>query len=205
MSASADKSITFDIGTVLALILLMSIIKKFIWIAPIFLILIFSGYKNFDANLPEKLEWETHFKASPDLYSPYAAITATIWQYSYQASTQGNRLNIDFNFVAGVDPEKSWVKYKRIRNAEINKQLLNHEQGHVYINFLLLKEGELKIRNQNYTTSNYQRLIKSTANKVSKQFSEMQSSYDKETKHGSDLAAQRRWDNYLSEALTKYQ
>ena len=121
----------------------MRINKKLIWITPIILILIFSGFKNFDIILPEKLEWETHFKASPDHYSPYAAVTATIWQYSYEANTQGNNLNINFKFIAGVDPEKSWVKQQRIRNAEINKELLNHEQGHVYINFLLLRVYEV--------------------------------------------------------------
>ena len=82
---------------------------------------------------------------------------------------------------------------------------LNHEQGHVYINFLLLKEGELRIRNQNYTINNYKKLIQLTANKISKQYSDMQSRYDNETKHGSDLVAQRQWDDYLKKQLDSYE
>ncbi len=153
---------------------------------------------------PEKIEWDTHFNAKPDDYSPYAAVTATTWQYSYVTRTRGNQLHIDFKFVAGVVPEKSWVKPKRIRNKEISSALLHHEQGHVYINFLLLKESELTIRNQKYSIDNYKKLIQRKANQLSKKYSDMQSSYDEQTKHGSDLAVQSRWDNHLSEELTKY-
>lgn len=154
---------------------------------------------------PEQIEWRTHFKGEPDEYSPYAALTTTIWQYSYKAIINGRKLHIDFNFVSGVDPEKSWVKYPRIRNKELDKQLLNHEQGHVDINYVLRKQGEAILRNQSYTVNNYQKLIRSTANRISKHYSEMQERYDRETKHGSALVAQKNWDNYLKEELNKYQ
>ena len=32
----------------------------------------------------------------------------------------------------------------------------------------------------------------------------MQSRYDNETKHGSDLVAQKQWDDYLGKELSKY-
>ncbi len=158
---------------------------------------------NYDT-FPEKIEWDTHYNAKPDNYSPYAALTVTIWQYSYLTKIRGNQLNIDFSFVAGIDSEKSWVKRKRIKNKEISKQLLNHEQGHVLINYLLLKEGELKIRNQKYTLSNYKKLIQLNAKQISKKYSDMQITYDDQTKHGSDLAAQRKWDNLIQEELNRY-
>jgi GH25 family lysozyme M1 (1,4-beta-N-acetylmuramidase) len=155
-------------------------------------------------DVPEQITWHRHFNAEPDDRSPYAALTTTIWQYSYKAMISGRKLHIDFNFVSGVDPEKSWVKYPRIRNKEVDKQLLNHEQGHVNINYILRKQGDLILRNQNYTVNNYQKLIRSTANRISKHYSEMQERYDRETKHGSDLAAQKKWDNYLQKELSKY-
>lgn len=153
---------------------------------------------------PEQIAWDSHFIGEADEHSPYAALTTTIWQYSYQARTKGKQLHIDFKFVAGVDREKSWVKHYRIRNKEVNKQLLNHEQGHVDINFILLKQGELTLRNQNYTVNNYKNLIQLNAKKISKHFSDLQSRYDKETKHGADLAAQKVWDNYIRAEMKKY-
>lgn len=177
----------------------------YIWLTLFVTIVITTAFKaNYNA-FPEKIKWSTHFNAKPDDYSPYAALTATTWQYSYITKIRDNQLNIDFKFVGGVDPGKSWVKRNRIKNKEISNQLLNHEQGHVYINFLLLKEGELRIRNQNYTINNYKKLIQLTANKISKQYSDMQSRYDNETKHGSDLVAQRQWDDYLKKQLDSYE
>ena len=165
--------------------------------------LFFSSFKTQQELTPIQLEWDSHFMAVPDEHSAYAALTATTWQYSYSSTIRGNRLNIDFKFAGGVEPEKSWVKRNRIRDKRVSKELLNHEQGHVYINFMQLKEGEYKMRNQKYTISNYKRLIQSTANSISKYYSDMQSRYDNETKHGSDLAAQAKWDSFLRRQMNK--
>lgn len=173
-------------------------------IAPL-LVLLFSSLKAQEEVFPVQLDWDTHFKGKPDEHSAYAALTATTWQYSYSSTISGNKLHIDFKFSAGVEPEKSWVKYNRIRDKRARRELLNHEQGHVYINFLLLKEGEIVIRNQKYTIGNYKRLIQTTANKVGKYYSELQSRYDEETNHGADLQAQSKWDEYLRDQMNKYQ
>ena len=154
---------------------------------------------------PEQIDWDTHFLANPDRRSPYAALTVTNWHYSYNSKISGNNLHIDFKFTGGVVPNQSWVKSERIANRKISRQLLNHEQGHVNINYLLLREGEQQVRFQRYTISNYKRLIQANANRVSKYYSEMQSRYDVETKHGSDLEAQERWDNFIQEQLNKYE
>jgi hypothetical protein len=154
---------------------------------------------------PEIVDWETHFKGVPNYQSDYAASTSTIWQYGYTSTIKGGNLNIDFKFLAGVDPKKSWVKKERIKNSKTSKDLLNHEQGHVYINFLLLKNGELILKNQNYTISNYKGLIQKIATQIGKYYSEMQDKYDSETKHGTDLAAQSKWDQFFQSELNKFE
>lgn len=155
-------------------------------------------------NSPEIINWNTHFQGKPDENSPFAASTATRWSYSYNSTIRNNRLNIDFKFIAGVEPEKSWVKRSRISDRKANVQLLNHEQGHVYINYLLLKDGEIKIRNQKYTIANYKNLIQATANKISDYYYQLQNRYDEETKHGADLAAQAKWDAFLQQEMDKF-
>ncbi len=154
--------------------------------------------------LPEQVSWRNHYLAEPDENSSFFALTATRWHYSYSASTRGNSLHINFKFSAGVDPNESWVKLNRLRGAESKRKLLNHEQGHVNINFLLLKDGEQKIRFQNYTVRNYKKAIQDNANKVSTYYSNMQKRYDEETKHGSDDVNQERWDRIIEEQLRKF-
>lgn len=157
-----------------------------------------------NVSLPEQISWRSHFLAPPDEYSPYFALTATRWHYSYNATIRGNDLHIDFKFLAGVDPNQSWVKLNRIKGAESKRKLLNHEQGHVNINFLLLKEGEQKIRFQRYTVKNYKKSIQENANKVSAYYREMQKRYDEETAHGSDDANQERWDRLIEEQMRRF-
>ncbi|MFA6277568.1 MAG: DUF922 domain-containing protein [Pedobacter sp.] len=174
-------------------------------IIAISVVLFFSSFKTLQEEAyPEQIDWDTHFKAQPDEHSAFAAETVTTWHYNYNATVRNNHLHIDFKFSAGVVPEKSWVKPDRISNRKVSRQLLNHEQGHVYINFLLLKEGNIQIRNQKYTPSNYKRLIQATANKVSDYYNNLQNRYDNETKHGSDLEAQSRWDDFIRSELNKY-
>ena len=178
--------------------------KKYIYLIPLLAIVVFSAFRKKNLNHPEKIQWNTHFKAKPDKYSPYAAITATTWQYSYITQIRGNKIHIDFNFIGGVVPEKSWVNNKRIKDKKVSKELLNHEQGHVYINYLLLKKGEDVIRNQKYNTSNYKKLIKHTADKESKKYSDLQARYDDETNHGSNLIAQKKWDIFFKAELKNH-
>jgi hypothetical protein len=168
------------------------------------LILLFCSFKTQVALVPEQIDWDTHFKARPDDNSAFAALTVTNWHYSYKSKVQNNHLHIDFQFSGGVVPNESWVKPDRISNRRVSRQLLNHEQGHVYINFILLKDGEVTVRNQKYTPSNYKRLIQATANKVGKYYSDMQSRYDIETNHGANLDAQRKWDDFFRDELNKF-
>lgn len=171
----------------------------------ILLSILFSAFKTQEkATLPEQISWRTHFLAEPDEHSSYFALTATRWHYSYNASIRENDLHINFKFSAGVDPNQSWVKLNRLKGAESKRKLLNHEQGHVNINFLLLKDGEEKIRFQPYTIRNYKKSIQENANKISDYYRDMQERYDEETKHGSDDVNQARWDSLIEQQLKKY-
>lgn len=170
-----------------------------------FILLLFTTFFSQDQSVrPEQINWRSHFLAKPDEHSPFFALTATRWHYSYTASVRGNNLHINFKFTAGVDPAQSWVKLNRLKGAESKRKLLNHEQGHANINFLLLKDGEQKIRYQRYTTKNYKKLIQENANKVSAYYRDLQKRYDEETKHGSDDLQQERWDRIIDSELSKY-
>ena len=167
-------------------------------------VILFSAFSTQEISKPEQINWNSHFLAVPDKHSAFYALTATQWRYSYHATVRGNDLHIDFIFTGGVDPTKSWVKLNSIRGAASKRKLLNHEQGHVNINFLLLKDGEQKIRFQKYRINNYKKAIQENANKVSVHYQRMQDQYDEETKHGSDDVQQKRWDELIEKELNKY-
>lgn len=168
------------------------------------LVVLLCAFAPHERIFPEQLDWNTHFRAQADAGSPYAAVTSTIWQYGYNSTIRGNNLKIDFSFLGGVDSNKSWVKREKIRDRATSKALLNHEQGHVYINFLLLKNGEIVLRNQPYTVQNYKRLVERKAKEISNFYNDMQERYDAETKHGSDLEAQKKWDAFFENELSKF-
>ncbi len=171
----------------------------------LFLTILLTAFKTQENTvLPEQISWRNHFLARPDEHSPFFALTATQWHYSYNASVRGNNLHINFKFSGGVNPNESWVKLNRLKGAESKRKLLNHEQGHVNINFLLLKDGEQKVRFQRYNVKNYKKAIQENANKVSAYYRNMQKRYDDETKHGSDDVNQLRWDRLIEEQLRKY-
>ena len=168
-------------------------------------ILLFSAFNTQEPTVfPTQINWRTHFLAEPDEHSTFYALTATRWHYSYNASVRGNDLHINFKFSAGVDPGQSWVKLNQLKGAESKRKLLSHEQGHVNINFLLLKDGEQKVRFQRYSVKNYKKSIQENANKVSAYYRNMQKRYDEETKHGSDDSNQQQWDRFIEEQLKKY-
>ena len=179
---------------------------KKLWIGfGIMSILLFSAFNTQEPTVfPTQINWRTHFLAEPDEHSTFYALTATRWHYSYNASVRGNDLHINFKFSAGVDPGQSWVKLNQLKGAESKRKLLSHEQGHVNINFLLLKDGEQKVRFQRYSVKNYKKSIQENANKVSAYYRNMQKRYDEETKHGSDDSNQQQWDRFIEEQLKKY-
>jgi hypothetical protein len=173
-------------------------------LVTILLLCLTNSFKTATTISPEKIDWDTHFKAAPDINSNYAAVTSTIWQYGYNATMTGRKLSIDFKFLAGIDPNKSWVNKSKIRNRNASEALLNHEQGHVYINFLQLKNGEILIKNQAYTIGNFKQLVATKAKEITRFYNNLQKQYDIETKHGADLNAQQLWDAYFENELSKF-
>ncbi len=177
--------------------------KKIRLICGLVLILL-SSFKINSQEKPLQLQWNIHFKGIPNYNSPYYAETKTHFRYRYNVKIRDGVFSIEFKFYGGVDSLNSWVKKEKITDQKASEQLLNHEQGHANIGFLHLKEAEIKISSQNYTASNYKRLITETDQQLRVVYNNMQDQYDNETQHGLDLSAQKRWDNHLINELSKY-
>lgn len=156
------------------------------------------GFKQ-DFTEPVQLDWETHFKGKPDAQSPYFALTAMTWKYSYESTVYRNRVAINLKNEVSIDRDRSWVKWDKIRSEQARVDLLHHEQGHVNIQYILLMEAERVLKNRNYSVKNYKAQISQLANDISKYFDTMQRNYDEETEHGSNHKMQARWDKIIAD------
>lgn len=152
-----------------------------------------------DFTEPIQVNWETDYKAKADENSPFFALTAMTWQYSYESTVYRNRVIIKLKNEVTIDKNRSWVKWDKIKNPQVSADLLHHEQGHVNIQYILLSEAERVLKNRNYSVKNYKAQISQLANEVSSYFDTMQRNYDEETEHGSNHKMQARWDQIIQD------
>lgn len=152
---------------------------------------------------PIQLDWETYFKGKADMNSPFFALTAMTWKYSYESTTYRNRVVIKLKNEVAIDKSRSWVKWDKIKDPEVRASLLHHEQGHADIQYILLSEAERVLKNRNYDVKNYKAQISKLANEISDYFDTMQRNYDEETEHGSNHKMQARWDKIIEDKITE--
>jgi len=150
-----------------------------------------------DISGPEQLDWNIHFKGKPDNNSPFYALTAMTWKYSYASTVYRNRVEIKLQNEISIDKNRSWVKLDKVRTEEARQDLLHHEQGHANIQYILYLEADRVLKNRNYSVTNYKAQISQLANEISNYFDTMQKNYDDETKHGSNHKMQARWDKII--------
>jgi len=160
---------------------------------------IFAFKKDFTE--PIQLDWKTYFKGKPDSNSPFFALTAMTWKYSYESTVYRNRVVINLKNEISIDKDRSWVRWDKIKDQEVSASLLHHEQGHVNIQYILYSEAERVLKNRNYAVKNYKAQISQLANEISSYFDTMQRNYDEETEHGSNHKMQARWDKIIEDKM----
>jgi len=154
-----------------------------------------------DINGPEQLDWNVHFKGKPDNNSPFYALTAMTWKYSYASTIYRNRVEIKLQNEISIDRSRSWVKLDKVKTDESRQNLLHHEQGHADIQYILYLEADRVLKNRSYSVKNYKAQISQLANEISSYFDTMQRNYDDETEHGSNHKMQARWDQIITDKM----
>lgn len=153
------------------------------------------------ASAPIKINFQEFFKGKPDANSPFVALTALTWKYSYKAKIFKNGVTVKFLNEDILDKNRSWVRLNQLRGTSMMQQILNHEQGHVNISFIMVREADKGLSNQTYSKHNYKTEIAQLANSISDFYYTMQKNYDEETRHGSNIKMQARWDKIINERL----
>jgi hypothetical protein len=147
-----------------------------------------------------------------DVSPGFSAQTETFLTYQYTARTAGwpgqyEATLVAITFVGGVDRAKSW---RRSSVSPADTQLLAHEQGHLDINELKVRQlrtlslidlptGRGKTVNEaledlNKHLSVFQR-------EQTRDMDNVQRQYDAETRHGTDREMQAQWSARLRHAL----
>ncbi|WP_165953155.1 DUF922 domain-containing protein [Pedobacter changchengzhani] len=172
--------------------------KKLFALISFIITLSFISFKQ-DNYTPPQLDWATHYKGKADKNSPFFALTAMTWKYSYNSTASKTKVKIDLTNTLSIDVNRSWVKWDKITEPKIRESLLHHEQGHVNIEYILLKEADRVLKNNEYSVRNYKTEIANLANQLSTYFNTMQLNYDEETEHGSNHKMQARWDVIIAD------
>jgi hypothetical protein len=91
---------------------------------------------------------------------------------------------------------KSWVKPGRTTDY-----ILQHEQHHFNISYIAAKIFQDKLKEADFTLSNYNTLLPQLYNEACAVMNKLQDDYDGETKNGQLNDKQDRWNNYVDTAL----
>jgi hypothetical protein len=138
-----------------------------------------------------------------------AAIHMTIrWSASYAIRNQGGSTWAgtveSLSVLNAMDTARSWV----VANRQ-SAQALSHEQTHFNLNEVYRRKIESALRCQQATGTTAEatqsvlaQRLHQTADALLDRAAEMQSQYDRETRHGNDAAKQAEWDRKVLGWLT---
>ena len=156
-----------------------------------------NGNKNDIAYRPNQLlNWQD-FKGKPDAGSDAVALTNAGFgvKLAFRRAENESQLNINVN--CSFSRKDSWVK-----PTNKTDYILNHEQKHfdiAYIHTILFVK---KLRNANFTNSNYDAVIQKIYSETAVAMTNMQNKYDGETSHSRITEKQAAWDVTIDQLVS---
>lgn len=143
------------------------------------------------------LTWND-FREKPRL-ERFAASVFPSFGYESHSQMINGILHINITMKVYVIPEYSWVK-DHARDA----YSLNHEQRHFDIAKLIAERFKQKIHPDSMTVDDYSSYIQWQYIDAYREMNHLQEQYDEETGHGTNRAAQERWNRYIDAELRKF-
>lgn len=142
-----------------------------------------------------RLTW-ADFQGRPDPGSPYDAYTYWSVQYAYDAPVregEGFRVAVRVWNRLG---ERSWVK-PHVLQDPTSAELLNHEQGHYTLGLLCALTFKKAVAERRFG-KDYHAEIRRLFSETLATYVTLEKTYDAETRHMRDRAAQKAWDQRLA-------
>lgn len=144
----------------------------------------------------KKLSW-SNFKSNINRQrgNNVVAYTNCGWVYSVVKSTNP-KSPVKIKVETFFNEDKSWKDVK-----QINDYVLNHEQKHFDIAEVFARKLRKEVADNIQTSGDYNKKFQGIYNRILKEYTEFQMSYDKETEHGMNKDRQAEYNALISEEL----
>jgi len=152
-------------------------------------------------NETSRLTWED-FQGTPLEKTLFHANTNTGLSYSWGLKGTSQRMELDYKVETFFYPTQSWVQ-----PTSKNEYLLKHEQLHFDISELHARKlrkilANVDVSKLNKDSRDYLNRI---YEKIDKERSEMQNTFDKDSNHSLNIQNELRWQAYIEDELTKFE
>lgn len=141
-----------------------------------------------------RLTWDDFQSEIPN--SRYDAQVFPTFGYSEHVEVKNGIVYVKLLIKVALPKSASWVK-----DGSRNDYTLNHEQRHFDIARIAASHFIQKITAQKLLPADFEGTINVEYLEAYREMNAMQKEYDNDTRHGSDAAAQQRWNERLSRKL----
>ncbi len=144
------------------------------------------------------LKWND-FKASPNFQSNAAAITSAGFGYKMNFRAQGDEAFLNIMVHCTFSPNESWVKPNHKTDY-----ILNHEQHHFDIAYIQTMRFIGNLKATTFTRQNYTQQIEQLYNQAQLDLTQMQTTYDGETKNSQLNNEQAQWNKKVEAQIKAF-
>lgn len=141
------------------------------------------------------LTW-SDFGGPPDVASPAVALSVYVLTYDVGCEAGVFRARVLSSFL----PRVSWVRTAHLLDARADRTL-HHEQRHFDLSEVQARRARLALRALSDPCTRSDEALDAMLEDFGRRDAALQAQYDRETAHGTDLAAQARWDRTIGEWL----
>ncbi|MEO6150513.1 MAG: hypothetical protein ABIN95_05110, partial [Mucilaginibacter sp.] len=120
--------------------------------------------------------------------------------YNYTVRRERGVFQLDFNVSMLINRQLSWLNMSQIKSAEMQAEVLKHEQGHYAIAYLQQQEL-LRTFGRTRFGRDYNIVAKQIFDRIDAKYKRLNTSYETETNHMQNRVQQASWDKYLARCL----
>lgn len=142
------------------------------------------------------------FQGTPQ-HGNQIAYTNCIVDFTYQPSYIRGYYQLTFNVNMAVDKDKSWIDRSRITSQGMLADILNHEQGHYILAYLMQQEMKSVFARTRFG-SNYEQQVHQIFTGIKKKYAQLNLDYDDDTQHMQDRKQQNSWNMFFNQQLGQY-
>ena len=137
------------------------------------------------------------FAGQPPANNGDIAYTNCYVSYNYDVTRHNGQYNIVFDVRLTMNKNRSYIRLDQVKSREHLLQVLQHEQGHYNMAFLLKCEAYSVLSRHHYT-ANYQAEIASLFKQVEMKYHRLNDAYEADTEHMTNTNNQEKWNAWFS-------